>query len=159
MAVNQPSDRALYCIGVMIGFEGGLVNNPSDPGGVTKYGISKRSYPSLDIPNLTVDQAQAIYFRDYWTTLQCDRLPKPLDLYVLDAGILQGIHAAVSMLQTRARVNVDGIMGTGTISAARAVPPNAYLAERALRYLQSPPLQLQKFGIGWLTRLFSIVSR
>jgi lysozyme family protein len=159
MAVNQPSDRAIYCIGVMIGLEGGLVNNPSDPGGVTKYGISKRSYPNLDIPNLTFDQAQAIYYRDYWMMLQCDRLPKPLDLYVLDSGINQGCHAAVSMLQIRAKVNVDGVMGTGTISAARAVPPFAYLAERALRYAKSPPKQLDLYGIGWLTRLFTLTSR
>ena len=41
--------------------EGGYVNDPDDPGGETKYGISKRSYPALDIKNLTVEQATAIY--------------------------------------------------------------------------------------------------
>ena len=49
--------------------EGGYVNNPADPGGMTKYGISKRSYPNLDIANLTIDQAKAIYERDFWNQL------------------------------------------------------------------------------------------
>ena len=46
--------------------EGGYVNDPSDLGGETKYGISKRSYPNLDIKHLTLEQARKIYFCDYW---------------------------------------------------------------------------------------------
>ncbi|HHV62978.1 MAG TPA: hypothetical protein GXX51_10120 [Firmicutes bacterium] len=44
--------------------EGGLPEDPRDPGGITKFGISLRSYPSLGadgIRNLTHDQAIAIY--------------------------------------------------------------------------------------------------
>ena len=48
--------------------EGGYVNDPKDPGGETKYGISKRSYPKVDIKNLTVEQAKEIYYRDFWCT-------------------------------------------------------------------------------------------
>jgi hypothetical protein len=46
--------------------EGSYVNDRQDPGGETKYGISKRSYPKLDIKNLTQYQAKQIYFADFW---------------------------------------------------------------------------------------------
>ena len=50
----------------LIDSEGGLTDNPKDPGGLTKFGISQRSYPDIDIRNLTLDQAKAIYLRDFW---------------------------------------------------------------------------------------------
>jgi lysozyme family protein len=58
---------------VLIGHEGGYVNHPGDPGGETKFGISKRAYPALDIKALTLGQAKAIYRRDYWIPAGCDR--------------------------------------------------------------------------------------
>ena len=51
---------------LVIANEGEYVNDPQDPGGETKFGISKRSYPQLDIKNLTIDQAQNIYKTDFW---------------------------------------------------------------------------------------------
>src|ERR1039458_5408099 len=53
-------------ISIVLTNEGGLVDDPNDPGGLTNYGISKASYPNLDIKNLTVAQATAIYLRDFW---------------------------------------------------------------------------------------------
>ncbi|MDR1364990.1 MAG: hypothetical protein LBJ42_00180 [Holosporales bacterium] len=55
-----------YAISKTLANEGGYVNDPDDPGGETKYGISKRSYPNLNIKNLTVNQAKLIYYKDYW---------------------------------------------------------------------------------------------
>ncbi|KWT77357.1 glycosyl hydrolase 108 family protein [Candidatus Magnetominusculus xianensis] len=54
--------------------EGGYVNDPDDPGGETKYGISKRAYPSLDIKSLTIEDAKRLYRRDYWGRASCDAL-------------------------------------------------------------------------------------
>src|SRR5690606_28008981 len=56
-------ERFRRAVEVVLKHEGGYVNNPSDPGGETKYGISKRSYPELDIANLTQEDAIAIYYR------------------------------------------------------------------------------------------------
>ena len=155
--ISAPSARALYCISVIMAFEGGLVNDPLDPGGVTKYGISKRSYPNIDIVNLTVVQAQAIYFRDYWLPVNAAQLPKQLDLYVFDAAVNQGTHAALLMLQAACGVTQDGVMGAGTLSAAKNCSPTKYLAERAMRYASNK--QLDRFGVGWFTRLFNLTSR
>jgi lysozyme family protein len=51
--------------------EGGgeLVDDPNDAGGLTKWGISQRAYPDIDIKNLTKEQAKEIYKRDYWDTI------------------------------------------------------------------------------------------
>ena len=57
-----------------IGVEGGYVNDPVDPGGETKYGISKRSYPQVDIKNLTLDGAAEIYERDFWNRMRLSEL-------------------------------------------------------------------------------------
>lgn len=77
---------------------GGLVNDPDDPGGLTKWGISKRAYPHLDIANLTRQQAEVIYFKDYWALLGCVALPWPLQLVHFDAGVNHGVSRARKFL-------------------------------------------------------------
>lgn len=72
-------------------WEGEYSNDPSDPGGETKYGISKRAYPELDIKSLTKEDAARIYYRDYWQPLDCDSRPDDLAMSVFDAGVNCGI--------------------------------------------------------------------
>ena len=66
------------CIRHILNEEGGYVNHAKDPGGETKYGISKRAYPHLDINNLTLDEAEAIYRLDYWEPVQGHSWPDVL---------------------------------------------------------------------------------
>lgn len=70
--------------------EGGYVNNPKDPGGETKYGISKRAYPKENIKALTRERAIFLYKRDYWDTIGGDSLPSPLDLVLFDSAVNEG---------------------------------------------------------------------
>lgn len=72
-------------------WEGGYVNHPNDPGGETKYGISKRAYPHLDIKNLTREDANALYYKDYWLAAGCDTLPAPLCLVAFDSAVNHGV--------------------------------------------------------------------
>ena len=60
-------DRALAAV---LDWEGAVTNDAADPGGLTKYGISQRAYPSLDIASLTVEQAAVIYHQDYWLPMR-----------------------------------------------------------------------------------------
>ena len=69
---------------------GGLVNDPDDPGGLTKWGISQRAYPKLDIKNLTQADAEFIYYRDYWRPCGAEALPWPLQLCHFDAAVNHG---------------------------------------------------------------------
>ena len=89
-------DRA---IAFVLKWEGGYVNDPRDPGGETNMGISKNSYPALDIANLTRDQAVAIYQRDYWQASGADKLPWPLCLMHFDTAVNAGVGRANQLLQ------------------------------------------------------------
>ena len=76
--------------------EGGLSENKNDPGGTTNWGISQRAYPSLDIKNLTIEQAKEIYKKDYWDKLNCDTIPSPMDIIHFDTAVNMGIKRALS---------------------------------------------------------------
>lgn len=80
-------------------WEGGYSNNPHDPGGETKFGISKRAYPHLEISKITKEQAIAIYQKDYWQRCGCDKLEFPLDIIVFDTAVHCGQQRALVWLQ------------------------------------------------------------
>ena len=71
-------------------WEGGYTNDKNDPGGETKFGISKRSYPELDISKLTLEQAKKIYYENYWLKSGCQNMEYPLNLVVFDTAVNMG---------------------------------------------------------------------
>ena len=103
---------------ILIGHEGGYVNHPNDPGGETRFGISKRAYPLLDIKVLTLDQAKAIYRRDYWIPAGCDRVPEALRFDVLDMAVNSGVKVAIQTLQRALGVRDDGLIGPAKMPPA-----------------------------------------
>ena len=94
--------------------EGGYVNDPTDRGGETKYGITKKFYPDVDIKNLTLDQAKHIYHTDYWRPAKCDAVPPKLRHIYFDMTVNFGKRGAVKDLQRAAnaknknKIDVDG---------------------------------------------------
>ena len=121
----------------VIGREGGLVDNPADRGGLTKYGISQSAYPKLDIASLTADQAAAIYKRDYWDAIKADQLDPAIREMAFDAAVNQGVNWTKTALE---QAKGD---------------PNVFLQLREQRYRQiaaANPSQ-QQFLAGWLNRL------
>lgn len=102
----------------LIGSEGGYVNNPLDPGGETKWGISKRSYPHLNIRTLTREQAKAIYRRDFWNRIHADTLYDGVAFQVFDFAVNSGIKTAVRYLQRAVGVADDGHWGPLSQAAA-----------------------------------------
>lgn len=148
-----------HAFAVVVSAEGGYVNDPDDPGGETKFGISKRSYPDVDIRNLTIAQAKEIYRRDFWDRCQCDLLPKPMNLLVFDAAVNQGVDTAIKLLQKAVGVAQDGKLGQATLAAVsnrRAELPALFLTERAMRYMGTR--HFDKYGRGWLKRLFVLTG-
>jgi lysozyme family protein len=146
----------------IIGVEGGYQSPEqaiarSDSGGETHFGISKRQYPNLDIKNLTMADAMGIYKRDYWDMVKGDFLPAPLDLFVFDSAVNQGVVSAIIMLQKSIGVAQDGVMGKDTMAKiANASPELAamFMARRAMRYVGTRSFDLN--GTGWMKRLFMI---
>ena len=83
----------------VLALEGGYVNHPNDPGGETRFGISKRSYPHLDIRALTRDEAMGIYYRDYWLKYGVQDIDSPaLQSVYFDAVVNHGARKAQSFL-------------------------------------------------------------
>lgn len=77
---------------------GGYSNHPLDMGGETKYGISKKAYPNVDIKNLTKPDAISIYHRDYWLLSGADTLPFSLAACVFDTAVNMGVGRAKGFL-------------------------------------------------------------
>lgn len=104
--------------------EGGFVNHPADRGGPTKYGISQRSYPDVDMAALTEDEARALYRRDFWEDA-FDKIPsQQLADKLLDSAVHLGKAKAVRVLQEalgeiRFGVAVDGLFGPQTLQAVK----------------------------------------
>lgn len=150
MNFDQAFDR-------LIGNEGGYVNNPADPGGETQWGISKRSYPLLNIKTLTRDQAKAIYLTDFWLRGSMNSLDPALAFQVFDAAVNHGIETAIRMLQGAAGVAPDGHIGAVTLAAVKARSTTdmlmLFVAERLdyWRRLSTWPT----FGKGWAGRAAS----
>jgi lysozyme family protein len=155
---DEMNARFLACITLIINrIEGGYVNDPQDPGGETKYGISKASYPNLDIAGLTFDQAAAIYYSDYWAPSGASALAGQLDLWLLDGAINHGVDEAVKLLQRVCGVAEDGALGPETANAAIALAePEVYLVARANHYMGLPGWPHDKNG--WMKRLFIIAE-
>ena len=139
--------------------EGGYVNDPKDLGGETKYGITKRFYPDIDIKNLTIEQATEIYKKDYWDRNKVESLPQNLWHIYFDMCVNMGKRTAVKVLQ-RAAVNkgknieVDGGLGPMTIGALKGVELDRVRAFRVKYYVDlitAKPEQ-EKFYLGWFRR-------
>lgn len=143
------------CFAKLIGHEGELSNHPADKGGMTKYGISQRAYPALDIAALTLDTAKEIYRRDYWSRAQCDRLPPALAFQVFDGAVNSGIGTSIRWLQAAAGVAQDGVVGPLTIRAVgdkdAAVMLARFNGER-LKFMASLST-FDVFGRGWCRRI------
>lgn len=75
-------------------WEGGYVNDPHDPGGETKYGISKKAYPDLDIRNLSNEDIYDIYWRDYWDKTGCEELEWQMAYVIMDTAVNLGVSKA-----------------------------------------------------------------
>lgn len=95
----------------LMGHEGGYVNDPKDPGGETKYGISKRSYPNEDIAGLTRDRAKVLFKRDFWDRINADQLPDGVAFQLADFAYNSGAETAVRYLQRACGVADDGHWG------------------------------------------------
>lgn len=140
--------------------EGGYVNHPHDPGGETKYGITKRTYPHLDIRNLTREQAIEIYRTDFWERYQVGKFPNEVAFQVLDAAINHGGGNAIRWIQRAVGVADDGIVGPLTHAAVWRVSTTdlvlLFNSERLRFYtlLSTFPT----FGRGWVRRVADNLS-
>lgn len=151
----------------VVGHEGGYTADPKDRGnwttGVinqgelkgTKFGISAMSYPDLDIKNLTVDQAKAIYKRDFWDRAQADQYDAAIAYQLFDIAVNNGNGNAIRMLQRAVGVADDGQVGRLTIAAVKALSvTDVIMRLNAERLLFITKLSTwPTYGKGWTNRV------
>lgn len=105
----------------ILGHEGGYVNNPNDPGGETNWGISKRSYPNIDIKNLTRDAALEIYKKDFWIPISSGILYESVVYQLADFAVNSGSSTAIRYYQRALGVADDGHFGPRSREASAAI--------------------------------------
>jgi len=141
--------------------EGADTNDPNDPGGLTRFGIAQSRHPEVDVQNLSLAQAQRIYWREYWQPIHGDQLPRELAFVLFDTAVNVGVARAVSMLQTALGVEIDGVIGSRTIAAAGRQGRQSlsrFMARRASHYLELAEFKprFRRYMQGWLVRCFDV---
>ena len=154
------------CVHKVLRHEGGYVNHPDDPGGITNLGVTKKVYDAWTGKESTVDQMKAlddedvkpIYEENYWNKIKGDELPNGLDLCIFDFGVNAGPSRAAKMIQKMADTTVDGGIGPNTIKAINALVKKDGLEEviklyQAKRQAYYESLKhFDTFGRGWTRR-------
>ena len=147
-------------VNIIFKHEGYYSNDINDPGGETKYGISKRSYPELDIKNLTKGHAKFIYENDFWNACKCSGLPEKIRLAVFDCAVNQGVSFSSKTLQKVVGAKVDGQIGPKTLSKTLLMDDEEILIQfldfRLVRYFKNENFDI--YGMGWVRRLLMISS-
>ena len=109
-----------YCLETILHHEGGYVNHPEDPGGETNLGVTKRVYEEFggtkDMKDLTVEDVEPIYKKNYWDRVKADQLPSGLDLCVFDFGVNAGTGRSAKFLQGMIGATQDGAIGPATLA-------------------------------------------
>jgi len=161
----------LEAVARVLADEGGYVNHPDDPGGETKFGISKRAYPDEDIQGMTPERATAIYW-DRWMEGCFYRLKGDVASKVFNLSVVMGEKHAVTCLQRALRAcmrsapSEDGELGIATANYAnnfQNVPAllAAIRSEAAGYFRTTDAIAHQTHGgnhpflKGWLNRAYS----
>lgn len=128
--------------------DGGYTNDPADPGGETKWGMSKRAHPNLDIKNLTLPEALAIYQREYYDKYKTFK-NSPLDLDSVSTSY------AVAVFDTGVNCGVNRCYQWHLTAIKTKDPVKTLLGLRDARYTNLVAMNpsLQKFYKGWINRL------
>lgn len=153
--------------------EGGYVNHPRDPGGITNLGVTKRTYEAWkkrpvseqEMRELTPSKVGPLYYQKYWLPVKAEHLPPGVALHVFDFGVNAGPRRAIRYLQKAVGVPADGLYGPITKKAV-----NNYLAKHGdtklikryadlrMKYYRSLPI-FDTFGRGWTRRVNEVTEK
>lgn len=159
-------------IEIVLKHEGGYTNDKDDPGnwtggkvgeGIlkgTNFGIAANSYPELDIKNLTVDQAKAVYYSDYWKRGHCDKIPEEIRQIYFDSCINHGRGGAAKLLQRTIGVTPDGAIGPVTLSKVGKATLKGFAVQRLMYYTRivARNQKMEKYLKGWFNRVYDLIK-
>jgi len=155
---------------------GKFVNDRFDSGGLTRWGISQKSYPEEDIGQLTRPRALELYRRDFWHPLYDQIADQEVADELFDFGVNTSARGwpkvAVKILQQAVRylvvgpVVVDGVFGAQTLEAVNGLSPDRllrefrtceayYYADIVIRQPDMREEEKRRFLKGWLRRVMA----
>ena len=151
---------------LMLASEGGYVNHPSDPGGMTNLGVTKRVWEEWvgresnekEMRSLTPEMVEPLYKRKFWDACKCDDLPSGIDYLVFDFAVNAGVGRSAKILQTAVGVTPDGGIGPMTLASVNAIS-EAELIEKFSQAKEDFYRSLntfETFGKGWLNRVAAV---
>lgn len=150
-------------LGLVLQSEGGFVNDPRDPGGMTNLGVTQRVWeafigrPVSEVEMMALKPADVapLYRVNYWERVHCDELPIGVDYAVMDFAVNSGTSRAAKTLQSACGVSPDGSIGAVTLHAvnsADAITLINSICEQRLAFLQTLP-SFDTYGNGWSARV------
>ena len=149
------------CLDLVLKAEGGWVNHPSDPGGETNLGVTKRVWEEYvghtveSLKKLTKEDVAPLYELKYWRPCYGEVLPRGLDFVVFSMGVNAGPGRSVKLLQSSIGCVPDGVIGPttrGLISDSNSATLIAKFSESRREYYRSLK-NFPIFGKGWLNRV------
>ena len=154
------------CLKSVLHHEGGYVNHPADPGGMTNLGVTKRVWEEWvghevdekTMRGLTPEIVGSMYKAKYWDKVKGDDLPAGVDYCVFDAAINSGPGRAAKWLQAAVGVEPDGGIGPKTLQAVAKMDANELVSaynDRRLSFLHDLPTW-DTFGMGWARRVAEV---
>jgi lysozyme family protein len=157
------------CFAMVLKHEGGFVNHPKDPGGMTNLGVTRTNwelYLNRDVTEeemraLTPEIVKPFYKKNYWDRIRGDELPSGVDYAAYDLAVNSGTGRAAKYLQQIAGVTEDGVIGPQSLKAIQKCD-----AECAVDALCTMRLDFLKnlntfdtFGKGWTARVNDVKAK
>ena len=147
---------------LMLASEGGFVNHPSDPGGMTNLGVTKATWENWvgrqsdekEMRSLTPEKVEPLYKKKFWDACRCDDLPSGIDYLVFDFAVNAGVGRSAKTLQSAVGATPDGAIGPLTLAAVAKQSEteliDSFSAAKVDFYLG---LNNPTYEAGWLNRV------
>lgn len=161
-------ENLLPAMNALLKHEGGYVNHPADPGGMTNLGVTQRVWEEWvghpvdekEMRSLTPAIVAPMYKKKYWDKVAGDDLPSGVDMAVFDFAVNSGPGRAAKMLQRVLGAVEDGAIGPNTLAKVVSVDSSKLVADynaARLAFLQALPTWAT-FGNGWGRRVAEVTT-
>ena len=151
-----------HCLRMLLKHEGGFVNHPKDPGGMTNLGVTKAVYDKWigresteqEMRDLTPDDVAPIYKKNYWDKVRGDDLPSGVDWCAFDWAVNSGSGRPAKAIQRAVGAKQDGAIGPITLQAVADLDPDRIIESvyHTRQKFYEGLKTFETFGKGWTRR-------
>jgi lysozyme family protein len=157
------------CFAMVLKHEGGFVDHPKDPGGMTNLGVTRANWEAYlnrrvteaEMRALTPDVVKPFYKKNYWDKIKGDQLPSGVDYATYDLAVNSGVGRAAKFLQQIAGVAADGVIGPRSLEAIKSCNPEDVIdafCDMRMDFLKRLST-FGTFGKGWTIRVNDVKAK